>query len=559
MRALVVMSALGLVCAQSVMAQQLPGFLNSNDNQQNLPLPNLPADAYRPSSVDMKLPEPAADSPQQALLMSTPVEVRGIGIEGGTVYSLEELAAVYQPLIGRSVKLADLIKATRKITQRYQADGYLLSYAYLPPQDFTQGQIRVVLVEGYVKDSELRGDLGSVASYVEQLMAKIEAERPLTRKTFERYTTLMSMIPGVTLQAQVPPPGTTDGASHLIASASRKPFTSSLNLSDSSRDELQAVVSASSNSQTSFAEQVTLSALFPPGEDDERYYRLDYSQFIGTEGTQLSLFGSTYSSEPSERIDLGNGIELRNKRDNQRVSVGLSHPWIASPNHWLGTTARVYAVDDKTEFDVVGYPLSFESNTEMRALALEADWRQADESQLRILSGGLYQGIDSWGAETDNPLIDLDFFRLRVSGVQSDKYTVALQGVVSAALYWSDDSLPDAEQAVFGGQNFARGYPGDQASGDKGWGASYELNYSFTRDSNWLRLLQPYAVVDAARTRFNASQLPESKLSSAALGLRFGDARYYNVSLEVAKPMSDIALDSRSRDPRINLSFSYQL
>ena len=132
-------------------------------------------------------------------------------------------------MIGRSVKLADLIKATRKITQRYQADGYLLSYAYLPPQDFTQGQIRVVLVEGYVKDSELRGDLGSVASYVEQLMAKIEAERPLTRKTFERYTTLMSMIPGVTLQAQVPPPGTTDGASHLIASASRKPFTSSLN------------------------------------------------------------------------------------------------------------------------------------------------------------------------------------------------------------------------------------------------------------------------------------------------------------------------------------------
>ncbi|HCP55850.1 MAG TPA: hypothetical protein DIU04_14075 [Pseudomonas sp.] len=256
---------------------------------------------------------------------------------------------------------------------------------------------------------------------------------------------------------------------------------------------------------------------------------------------------------------MGNGIELRNKRDNQRVSVGLSHPWIASPNHWLGTTARVYAVDDKTEFDVVGYPLSFESNTEMRALALEADWRQADESQLRILSGGLYQGIDSWGAETDNPLIDLDFFRLRVSGVQSDKYTVALQGVVSAALYWSDDSLPDAEQAVFGGQNFARGYPGDQASGDKGWGASYELNYSFTRDSNWLRLLQPYAVIDAARTRFNASQLPESKLSSAALGLRFGDARYYNVSLEVAKPMSDIALDSRSRDPRINLSFSYQL
>ena len=48
-------------------------------------------------------------------------------------------------------------------------------------------------------------------------------------------------------------------------------------------------------------------------------------------------------------------------------------------------------------------------------------------------------------------------------------------------------------------------------------------------------------------------------MSSAALGLRFGDKRYYNVALEVAKPMSDIALDSFNRRPRYTLSFSYQL
>jgi hemolysin activation/secretion protein len=48
-------------------------------------------------------------------------------------------------------------------------------------------------------------------------------------------------------------------------------------------------------------------------------------------------------------------------------------------------------------------------------------------------------------------------------------------------------------------------------------------------------------------------------MSSAALGVRFGDARYYNIALEVAKPMSDIALDSLNRSPRLTLSFSYQL
>lgn len=556
MRAWVVLSLLGLTCFQFALAQQLPSYLNSNDTERNLPAPNLPADAYRPAESALQLPEPQQPQP---LLMTTKVAVRNVRIEGGSVYPFEELAAVYQPMVGREASLAELIEATRSITQRYQADGYLLSYAFLPTQRFEQGVVRVVLVEGYVKDYELRGELGAVEGHVHQLLAKIQGERPLTRKTFERYTSLLSRIPGVTISAQVPPPGTTDGASHLLAEASRKPWTSSLNLSESSRDDLQALLTVGSNSHTTMAEQLSFSALFPPGEDEERYYRLDYSQYLGSEGTQLNLFGSTYRSEPSARLRLNNGIELQRKRDNDRLSIGLSHPWIAAPDRWLSAGARLYAVNDKTRFDVIGFPLSIDDETNIRVLGLESDWRQADSKRLRILSAGLYQGIDGLGAKSDGELFDLDFFRVRVSGVQSDKFAEHWQGVMSAALYWSEDNLPDAEQVVLGGQNFGRGYPSDQASGDKGWGAAYEVNYSIGRDSDWIRLIQPYIVLDAARSWFNEQPVRRAELSSAALGLRFGDARYYNVAVEVAKPMSDEALDSRSRSPRLTLSFSYQL
>ena len=41
--------------------------------------------------------------------------------------------------------------------------------------------------------------------------------------------------------------------------------------------------------------------------------------------------------------------------------------------------------------------------------------------------------------------------------------------------------------------------------------------------------------------------------------MRFGDAKYYNIALEAAKPMSDVALDNFNRKPRYMLSFSYQL
>jgi hemolysin activation/secretion protein len=551
-------SLLFLSLSSAALADTLPSFLNSNETTRNLPVPNLPADAYRPATTPVQVPEPGAAS-AQPLMMETRISLKTVQIEGGTIYPLSELAEIYKPLIGHPTSLADLIEATRTITRRYQQDGYLLSYAFLPQQKFDDGVARVVLVEGYVRDIQMQGGVGRVKGLLDKLAAKIQAERPLTRKTFERYTTLMTRIPGVTVQAQVPPPGTTDGATTLVAQASRKPFTSTLSTTEDNRNGTQALLGVSSNSQTAMGEQLTLSGLFPPGDDHEHYYRLDYNQFLNSEGTQLSLFASRYRADPGTNVLTSDGFELKPHKEDDRYSIGVSHPFIAASNELLNAGARLYAVDDKNRYNVVGYPLSIEERTNVRALAFESDWRKTDARQLRILSGGLYQGLDSMGAHSNNPALDLNFLRLRLSGVQSDKFFDNWQGVLSAALYWSDDTLPDSERAVFGGQNFGRGYPDDQASGDKGWGAAYEVNYSFNRDGNWVRILQPYVVLDRSKTWFNKLAVQSNDLSSAAVGLRFGDAKYYNIALEAAKPMSDEALDTFNRRARYSISFSYQL
>ncbi|QKV62174.1 ShlB/FhaC/HecB family hemolysin secretion/activation protein [Pseudomonas sp. 43A] len=554
----VMASLLCLSLSSTALADTLPSFLNSNETTRNLPVPNLPADAYRPAATPLQVPDPGATA-AQPLLMETRINLKTVQIEGGTIYPLNELAEVYKPLIGRQTSLADLIEATRNITRRYQQDGYLLSYAFLPQQSFDDGVARVVLVEGYVRDVQMQGDVGRVKGLLDKLAAKIQAERPLTRKTFERYTTLMTRIPGVTIQAQVPPPGTTDGATTLIAEASRKPFTSTLSTTEDNRNGPQALLGVSSNSQTAMGEQLTLSGLFPPGDDHERYYRLDYNQFLDAEGTQLNLSASRYRADPGTEVLVNGGGRLDTHRENDRYSIGFSVPLIASSTEQLTAASRLYAVNDKTRYDGINFPFSKEFRTDIRALAFEGDWRKADARQLRILSGGVYQGFDSLGAHTNYDDIALDFFRVRLSGVQSDKFFDNWQGVLSAALYWSDDTLPDSERAVFGGQNFGRGYPDDQASGDKGWGVAYEVNYSFNRDGNWLRILQPYVVLDRSRSWFNQLPVQANNLSSAAVGLRFGDAKYYNIALEAAKAMSDEALDTFNRKPRYSISFSYQL
>lgn len=542
-----------------------PAFLNSNDVDSVLPAPNLPAEEYRPKGAETQLPVPD----QQRLPMSLPIDLGSVQIEGGSVYAFEEIAALFEPLVGRKVALRELLAITEGITRRYQKDGYALSYAYVPAQDLASGQVRVVLVEGYISAHQVRGKAGRSQAYIDRLAAKLIGERPLRQASFERYTTLMAQIPGMTVRASVAPPSTTDGAVTLVTEAILRPFSVSASFADGSQEDLQAVLGVSSRSLTSMGEQLTLSTLVPPGEDSERYMRLDYSQFVDDEGTRVQAFASSYRSDPKDLQDIG-GASTEQSRRNDRVSLGLSHPFLASAQETLSGMVRLYAVEDRRDYarlsplPVVQKAVELESR--VRVLALEGDWRQASAGRLRVMSAGLYQGIDGLGAESEVRLFgekirsyhDLDFQRLRLSGMQSDQLGGDWQGVLSAALYWSDDTLPESEQVLFGDRNFGRGYPDDQARGDKGWGLGYEVNRSFTYDTRWLRLVQPYVALDAARAWYNAAGA-SSELSSLALGVRFGDRRFYNLSLEAARPLGARAIDSQDREPRLGFSLSYQL
>src|SRR5690606_13344972 len=175
---------------------------------------------------------------------------------------------------------------------------------------------------------------------------------------------------------------------------------------------------------------------------------------------------------------------------------------------------RVYGIDDGREFTrlpprpVVSDAVVLESK--VRVLALEGEWREAGKDYFRLLSGGIYRGLDALGADSEMRVMgvrfgeyhDLDFTRVRLSGMQTNQFGQHWQGVLSAAAYWSDDVLPESEQALFGDRNFGRGYASDQGRGDRGWGLGYEISRSFLRDDAWLKLLQPYMAVDMARTDY---------------------------------------------------------
>src|SRR5262245_51913883 len=122
-------------------ASELPGRDRERFQQ---PTPAL----AQPGGPAIKLPGSVAPSGADRVTLL----LRGARIVGGTIYRSEELAALYQDLIGRQITLTAVYDIAARITAKYGADGYVLSRAIVPPQELTPGgaAVTIQIVEGYV-------------------------------------------------------------------------------------------------------------------------------------------------------------------------------------------------------------------------------------------------------------------------------------------------------------------------------------------------------------------------------------------------------------------------
>jgi hemolysin activation/secretion protein len=146
-----------------------------------------------------------------------------------------------------------------------------------------------------------------------------------------------------------------------------------------------------------------------------------------------------------------------------------------------------------------------------------------------------------------------------VQAAQSNQLPGGFGVAVATSMQYSSNILPTSEQIGFGGKLFGLAYPVGELAGDKGWGISAEINHLFPMSYTYLKRVQPYFLVDHSRVYSNSGPLTHDTLGSVALGVRFSDERYYTLDLSLAKPVADVPVNSSSRSPRVNASYSYQL
>lgn len=552
--------AIGLACTAAAVYAQAPVAGN--------PLDQLPtqraAPARDPASEAPRLDVQTPAGPAGGRLEQT-VTARRFDIEGVRTIPFAEIARLFAPHVHQGVSVGRLVALARDATALYRERGYPLAFVYVPDQDFRDGVVRVVAVEGYIASLRIEGDAGAAEPQLRALAARLLAERPLTLASFERISQLMARLPGLDAQATASLPANTDGATTLVLKVRRQPYNLSLG-ADLRRPTPRAVLTGVWNDPFAAGSQVSASTLAGDFRR-EKLFSLGYTQFVGTDGLMLKASFSNYRGYPDKEMDRGARIERFNT--NRRSELSASYPLLLNARTSVMLSGGFYAVDNADDYNVPATGARLSEDTRMRAVFAQIAYADVQADRNRSASVMVAQGIDGLGASASvgsnvpglaltNPA-RVAFTRLAFDASQRDRFANQWGSAISFGAQYSPHTLAASERVSFGGARFGRGYAAGDAAGDSGWGAGVELNRQFRRDGQWLKTIEPYLLLEAAQVSIHDGTPALRKLRSVALGARLSDARHYSLDLAVAKPTGDAAPSNPARRPRLTVLLSYQL
>lgn len=533
--------------------------------ENTLPRVEQPLPSQR-SPVTLERTEPSVEPDVQRLL-ATRVQVDGFDLRGARAVTAAELDDLLRPLRGRSASVGELVELARKITGYYQERNYPLSFAYVPAQSFANHVVRIQLVEGYVGKLKLEGDFGGAEEKVRAIIRPMLQERPLTRATMSRYSSLLGFIPGLSIQAYLPLPQNQEGVAELLIRSTRQPITATGRI-ESLSPKTRGLVSIQTNAHSPLAEQLTLTTLL--SEDDEEYYAVGYGQMLGNSGLMLKLDGAVYDGRSDEDLPSG----LRRDVLSLRLGSTLSYPFIAERGRVLTGTVGISAVNFEDRISNGENLRSLTSKTRSRALLLGANYSTTAADRSRSLQFQLSKGLRMAGSGKSmranyattlqgvNPA-DLGFSKLNLGFYQSDLWRHGIGTVFSMSGQYSPDNLPVTERVQFGGFQYGRAYGPGFIFGDSGWGASGEVNRMLPAayDLSYFKLvgIQPYGLLEAARTYQNDEVSTVSNdIRSLAMGVRFRTDVIGVADVALAKSLTNHG-SKKIDDLTLSLNFGFVL
>ncbi len=487
--------------------------------------------------------------------------LKSVEIAGASAIRPEALSKAYQAYLGRPVSEADLAKIAEAITQSYQTAGYLLSRAYLPPQDINGGAVRVQVVEGSIGTVLFEG--GDANQFgLRKFAAHLSRELPLTRKTFERQLLLINDTPGVEVEDTVLRElGNASGRFELTIVLKTWRIWAQAGMDNRGTDDIgpiQGYATAAANSVLSPGGSAVATISTIPDETNELSFgRLSLEHLVGDNGSKLSFAASRSRLRPNGERRLRN---TKIKTDNFTLKGTLVSYRSRERSLWLSLEGGTRLEEERDQSGLI-------YRDRIRAISLLADLHAQDRlGGMNYLTVNLRQGFSVFGASRagDQNLSRYDgrgdFTKLFASYYRVQTLRGNWSLALSAEAQVSSNALLSSEEFYLGGSSIGRAFEGGEISGDSGLGGVAELRYEQTTERSLLKSWMVYGFVDGG-TVWNRNSNGTSTLSLASFGAgaRFELPQDIRVGVEVAKPFQEHTWAENGDHVRASVSLSHSV
>jgi hemolysin activation/secretion protein len=473
---------------------------------------------------------PASGQPERAVVETKnlqPFILRAVNVTGASAAG-EAIPASVKPFIGQTLDAAGIKRVADKVADAYgRASGIALFNVIVPDQDFRDGVLQLVVVEGHIESVDIEGDtetIGRVKGYTDQLTE----EKPLTLDTYERVILLIRQIAGLTPDIRVVP-GNTQGGVRAIITLKQRNFAGVINVNNRGtallgRTQMTAQVSLLSPFRE--GEQFTATYATPTSTGRFRYVGVNWGEPLDNDGTQASISFGYLRTNPKRLVGKGEAGTL---------DFTLVHPLILDFNHsWFVTGSFDMLNSTNALFG------SLQASERVRALRAGSTYTYGTPTQSLSLNTVASFGLNALAAHESNPFQGgpaFQKFGVRFTWVQllADEWLLRFHG----AGQYGFERLPVSEMYPLGGTDFGRAYEASSISGDQAAAASLEIAWRPTLcgascDLGFASNAELYGFADGGRTWTLARGLsPASEQDLASLGVGTRATFFDRLSAEV--------------------------
>ncbi|TDP63271.1 hemolysin activation/secretion protein [Roseateles toxinivorans] len=505
-----------------------------------------PTDAGRLLQQQDESRKPVAPPPRSAPLQAKPAEalrlqagtqvwVKQFELLGNQLIDSARLQAELAPFTARSLSLAELQAATARVSEVYARDGWLVR-CYLPPQDVTDGLIRLQIVEARFGGARVEGE----TRRFEAARALVEAQQtvgaPLRLPALDRALLLLDDLPGLSVGGSLAA-GEREGDTLLVLRLTDTPlFSGEAGLDNGgARSTGTARLNASLGLNSLFGRGDLLGASLSHSRGSD-YLRLSASLPVGAKGWRVG----TQVSAMRYRL-VGSEFEaLQASGSSQTWGFNASFPLLRgrTSNLMLQLGAEQRRFDNRANGAVTTRYDSTQVSAGLSGNRFD-DWGGGGVNQagLIISRGRLDLGRSpGFAADAQSTRSHGGYGKLRYNLSREQRLSGELSAYLGLIGQWSGDNLDSSEKFYLGGADGVRAYPASEAGGRSGQLITAELRTQFGGAWRASAFYDWGQVSINARNDFvGAPQLNRYALKGAGLSLAWSGPRALELRASLAR------------------------